>query len=299
MHPTEKSLKIAHISDLHFGKFSLNPFQLFSKRWVGNLNLLFKRQREFKPENLENFAEELKAQGVEGVIITGDFTTTSTHQEFALAKTFVKYLEKEGFWVIAVPGNHDHYTKRAYREKRFHQFIPCCHKLDHFGSWTLKKDHIEVFHQKGYWVIALDTTLATALFSAGGDFSEKIENTLDKVLGSLPKGEPVILCNHFPFFDNGSPRNHLKRKEALKNILEKYPSIKLYLHGHNHRNCIADLRASGLPIVSDSGSTAHTKNPTWNLFSLMDTGCDATVFSKDPSSKEWQKTSTHTFSWKL
>ena len=42
-------LRIAHISDLHFAKLSLNPFQIFSKRFIGNANSLLSRKKVFIP----------------------------------------------------------------------------------------------------------------------------------------------------------------------------------------------------------------------------------------------------------
>ena len=68
----KSSLRIAHLSDLHFSKFTLSPSQFFSKRFLGNANLLFSRGRAFKPHKIVGFGDFLDQIRVDLVIISGD-----------------------------------------------------------------------------------------------------------------------------------------------------------------------------------------------------------------------------------
>jgi 3',5'-cyclic AMP phosphodiesterase CpdA len=278
-------IRIAHISDLHFSKTTLNPLQFFSKRWLGNLNLIFSRKGNYLTQRLFPLVDLFKELGVQHVIITGDLTTTSRRQEYLLANQLIAQFKEAGLSVLALPGNHDHYTKKACLEKRFYQF--CDTPFNEHG--------IAVKSLGGrWWVIALDTAIATSLISSRGYFSPLLEKHLEETLSQIPQGDSVLLANHFPFFDHDSPRKMLVRGDALKNLIARFPAIKFYLHGHTHRHCLADLRPNGLPILLDSGSTPHRIDGAWNLIDLTPSGSTVRVYRwKDG----WKPTEQAEFSW--
>lgn len=287
---------MAHISDLHFSKLTWEPSQLFSKRWIGNLNLATLRKYTLQPESLTTLCPLFHAHGVQAVLITGDLSCTSHEKEFEVAKNFVETLEREKLKVFVLPGNHDHYTKNAYKKKTFYQFFAS--HYDSLSALSLKKDGMTALYlDHNWWLIALDTALATNLFSSNGYFSFELEKTLEKTLHEIPSGHSVILANHFPIFANESERKSLLRREALKSLLERFSKIRLFLHGHTHRHSIADLRASNLPIILDSGSASHKKNGSWNLIDISTSGCEVEVFKKNPASSIWERTHTQQFKW--
>lgn len=263
-----KPLRIAHLSDLHFCKVSKNPLQFFSKRWLGNLNLLFSRRKNWAAQHIATLGDVLQEKKVDLVVLTGDATCTAHHAEFRLAADFFKKLNKRGMEVIALPGNHDHYTKKAYRERHFYDYFPA-HLSDESHHFSLKSHSVGVKQlPNAWWLVALDTALATPWISSRGLFSEDIENHLRRLLRQIPPGDKVMIANHFPFFQNDSPRKILVRGEALKQVLQDFPFIKLYIHGHTHRRSVADLRENGLPIVIDCGSTGMGSKVSWNLIDL-------------------------------
>lgn len=292
-------LRIAHISDLHFAKPTFDPLQFFSKRWLGNLNLLFLRQRQFDTSRLFPLIEDFKKRGVQYVIVSGDLTTTSHKKEFKEAAAFLNELQKAGIHVLTLPGNHDHYTKSAYKKRLFYQYFPCTFSHEEHPSFKYNlKEHGLTIRSLGYhwWFIALDTALSTSLISSRGLFSSELEKKLEEVLSHIPKDDHVIIANHFPFFDNDHPRKILVRGSALREMIQRFSQVKLYLHGHTHRQCLADLRPSNLPIVLDSGSTPHD-NGAWNLLEIRDNNCKVDVFKwKDT---EWQTTQQTSFNWKI
>jgi 3',5'-cyclic AMP phosphodiesterase CpdA len=81
------------------------------------------------------------------------------------------------------------------------------------------------------------------------------------------------------------------RDGALRDLLSEHPKVKFYLHGHTHRHCIADLRNANLPIVVDSGCTAHEEKGTWNLFTVSENTCSVRAF-------RWCKDSHGAWDWK-
>lgn len=262
-------MRIAHISDLHFSKLSFNPLQFFSKRWLGNLNLLFFRRKEFDAKRLNSLPSLFKSLDVDLVVISGDLSTTSRKSEFLKAKEFVEKIEAQGIQVVTLPGNHDQYTKRAYKKQLFYKY---------FNS-PLKETGVMLKELGSKWLlVALDSAVATSLVSSRGHFSTKLEKSLAKLLSDLPKNKQILLVNHFPFFQSQGPRKSLERSEALRTLLLHDPRIKLYLQGHTHIHTIADLRASGLPIILDSGSVTQKKDGSWHLLDLSEKRCDVESF---------------------
>ncbi len=299
MQATSKPLfRFAHISDLHFSKLTWDPFQLFSKRWLGNLNVLLARRHAFDSNHLTTLLPIFHERKVEAVLITGDLSSTSHPQEFLLAKEFINNLKSEGFRVFTLPGNHDHYTRQAYKSKLFYDFFDS--KYDEHSDYCLKKDGVTATALKEHWwLVVLDTALSTSLLSSNGLFSPEIEQRLKEVLDKIPFNDAVILMNHFPIFSNEFSRKNLLRREALKQLLEKHKQVKFFLHGHTHRHSIADLRHSQLPIILDSGSTALKKRGSWNLIDITSKGACVEGFKSnhEEGKASWEPFVKSSFSW--
>ncbi len=283
-------IRIAQISDLHFSKFSLSPTQFFSKRWLGNLNLLLNRAKEYVNERPLSLIPLFKEKGITHVIIAGDLTTTSSKQEYKIAKEFVDALKEAGMTVFAIPGNHDHYTKKADRTKVFYENFPSPKRkpfsISDHGVTSLPLTD-------GWHLVLMDTTYASPLTSSNGYFSPIIEQNLKKLLTKINPEENILLVNHFPFFQHDTRRRRLIRGEKLREIIASHPNIQLYLHGHTHRRTIADLRPNGLPLILDSGSTGHHYG-SWNALELSATSLNLTVHKWNG---EWEAIDRQTFSF--
>lgn len=296
-----KHFRLAHISDLHFSQLTWSPAQFFSKRWIGNANLLLRRIREFGHDKVFKLVEHFKEEGVDYVLISGDLSTTSLPCEFSKAKLFLEKIKELGIEVITLPGNHDHYTKKDYQNKTFYEYFDASFGAEEgpLSAFNLKDHKVAAKRlQEGWWLVALDTALATPLLACHGNFSEEIEATLCKVLDLIPEDGKVILANHFPLFTSDHLHKHLVRDGALRDMLSRYPKVKFYLHGHTHRHCIADLRNANLPIVVDSGCTAHEEKGTWNLFTVTDHTCLVKAFrwGKDKdASWDWNEKTESSF----
>ncbi len=289
--------RIAHISDLHFGKISFNPAHIFSKRWIGMLNLLLTRRKHYlnsRPWSVLDAFEELE---VTDVIISGDLTTTSYSKEYEMANAFVDALHERNISTYLIPGNHDHYTRHSYRKKVFYSHYP--ETYDASCPFSLKEHGVTYFSLPNKWhVVLLDTVLATSLYLSIGYFSPKVEDALEEALSQIPNDSPIVLVNHFPFFQHESPRRRLKRGGVLQSILRRHPNIRMYLHGHTHRHVLADLRENGLPLVIDSGSISHKNQGTWNLLDLTDDQCMVYVYSYDKKAPlQWKAIHQKLFSW--
>ncbi len=287
-------MRIAHVSDFHYTHLTWNPFRLFSKRILGHLNWVALRRKHFFEEQLEPLPALFSELGVEKILLGGDFSTTALTEEFEKAEKLVSKFKEPWY---AIPGNHDRYTRRSCKGKHFYRYF--AHKREKISSpldfFNLKDHRIEAHSLgKGWTLVTLDTAVATHPYSSEGIFSKKLESYLEEVLELIPKTESVILLNHFPFFQNDSPRHNLVRGEAMQKVLEKNRQIRLYLHGHTHRHTVADLQVSNLPIVLDSGSCAQGRKGAWNLIDLKDGGCTVSTYRWD---HKWTKTRVEEFLW--
>lgn len=284
--------RIAHISDLHFSKITWNPTQFLSKRWIGNMNLLFNRRKSFQVERLSFFSEWLKKNPVDQITVTGDLSTTGRNIEFSEAKKWLQTLQDQKMSLLLVPGNHDHYTKKGYEAKTFYQYFsnssPQFFSLKEFGV-----EAAPLFHD--FWYVALDTCLSTSLFSSRGLFSRKLEKKLQEVLLLLPKQAKVMLVTHYPFLCNDPVTHSLQRREHLQKILKKNPQIFLYLHGHTHRSCLADLRSQKLPILLDAGSLTYYKRSSFNLLTFHEKKLEVTGWERKED--QWIPFKEQSFSW--
>lgn len=287
-------MRIAHVSDFHYTRVSWNPCRLFSKRLLGNLNWVALRKKHFFEEQMDPLPKLFNELGVEKILFGGDFSTTALIQEFEAAKKFVSRFDQPWY---AIPGNHDRYTRRSCKGKHFYRyFAKKREKIDDpIEFFTLQEHRIETYHLgQGWHLIALDTAIATHLYSSEGIFSEKLEGYFKEVLERLPKDASILVLNHFPFFQNDTPRHNLVRGEALQAILENNPRIRLYLHGHTHRHTVANLQVSNLPIVLDSGSCSQGRKGAWNLVDLSKEGCVVSTYRWD---HQWVKTRVEEFAW--
>jgi 3',5'-cyclic AMP phosphodiesterase CpdA len=287
-------MRIAQISDFHFTHSTWNPLRLLSKRLLGHVNWLLTRKGHFFEEQLLSLPALFDQLGVDLVLLGGDFSTTALKEEFEKAGKFIRQIRQP--W-IAIPGNHDHYTWRSYRQKHFyHYFANARKEITHpVEFFTLKEQGVEA-HKigPGWWVVALDTALATHPYSSEGLLSEKLEAYLEEVIRLIPANDSILLFNHYPFFQNDAPRRNLRRGDALQRFLERHPRIRLYLHGHTHRQTVADLQVSSLPLVLDSGSCAQGQKGTWHLLDLDAKGCTVSTYQWNQS---WQPARTETFAW--
>jgi len=287
-----KTFRIAHISDLHIGKFSWNPAQFFSKRWVGNLNFLFNRSTTFSTDNLLSFIPWLQENNIDQIIITGDLSTTGRKAEFSKARQIVETFTDKGFPVICLPGNHDHYTKKNYRQKTFYQFFE--NPSPRFFS--LKQYGLEAGPLfENFWYVALDTSIATSLFDASGVFSEDLEKRLIELFSLIPEKVQILLLNHFPLYCNDEKKKQLHRSEALLKVLQNTKRVCLYLHGHSHRSCLADLRGSNLPILLDAGSFCYRLRSSFNLITLSENSLEIEILEK--KKHLWENVRKETFSF--
>ena len=119
----EASVRIVHLSDIHFWRYAFHPLRLLSKRLLGTASLFLGRGRRFRLERVPELIERVRSLDADHLLITGDLTTTALPGEFHHARTALSALLHDPAKVTIIPGNHDRYTLRAHRSRRFEHYF--------------------------------------------------------------------------------------------------------------------------------------------------------------------------------
>jgi 3',5'-cyclic AMP phosphodiesterase CpdA len=221
--------RVAHIADIHFWRVVRNPFRMLNKRFLGNLTVAFRRSKEFAMENAEAFADAVAATGVNAVVLTGDFTSTSLPEEFETAARFVLGLRDRGLQTHVLQGNHDVYTFEARRAKRFEKI---------FADLIPKEGYPALRFLPGGAPLLLVPTVCPRVISASGIVTKR---DVDKVSSLLREcGPKAIVAAHYPVLHktSGYESNRCRRLEnadLLRNALIESDKRILYICGHVHR----------------------------------------------------------------
>ncbi|GMW02676.1 MAG: phosphohydrolase [Candidatus Hydrogenedentota bacterium] len=221
---------LLHVADLHFWQVEWNPLRMLNKRAMGNLNVLLKRRRYFKMEAADPYIEALRAAGGTDILLTGDFTSTASEAEFAMAKAFVDRLQRSGFSVHLVPGNHDVYTFESVRDHRFAR---------HFGPLLPPAGFPVRRTLAGGTPIILVPTVCPNMLSSKGLIHElEIEKTAE--LLSRCEDSVIIVAGHYPLLNRThayelTRERRLRNADALRKALGESGKRILYVAGHVHR----------------------------------------------------------------
>lgn len=223
---------ILHIADLHFWKIVRNPIYLLNKRFLGNLTVLLRRRHDFDMARAEPYSDAIADvaadTGANTVLLTGDFVSTSLRDEFALALAFVQGLRRRGLQIRLLPGNHDVYTFRSYRRKRFERF---------FGEFLPPDGYPSLMRLPGGTPLILVPTVRPRHFSARGHVSLQEIAQVETLLAQAEA--PVLVAGHYPVlhktrgYVSGRWRR-LQNAGKLRRVMGQSGKNILYAAGHVH-----------------------------------------------------------------
>jgi len=245
-------VKIAHLSDLHITQTPVEIGAFFDRRISGALNLtLLGRGAKYAR------AAEVGAKAVQQIIeakpdmvvFGGDATSLAEPSEFEGAVRVLAPLLDLGVPCIALPGNHDRYTVRAERSRRFEEA---------FADWQQPLDGWETITHQGYTVHFLDTVRANrGIWDSRG---RRIEP---------PMASPRLVFAHYALLDRnaqGDTKWHALRGEAALRQRFKDGTGTTWCCGHLHHSFSA---RSGALVQFCAGSVGGPSG-AWQMIHVDD-----------------------------
>jgi 3',5'-cyclic AMP phosphodiesterase CpdA len=288
------TLRLLHYSDVHLTVPALGwrPRDWLSKKAIGwvNVRLL---GRGFRFRHATTVADAMIAdarrRGHDAVVFSGDATKLAFEPEFAFAAERLGVGDGGLPPAVAVPGNHDYYTRRDELSGKFER---------HFAPWLEGErvgEHLYPFARRvGHvWLICVNSSLpgffnTSARGRVGHDQLVRLV-TLCRALGPGPR----ILVTHYPLRTAAGKverRSHrlIDHKAALAAAREA--GIGLWLHGHiHHPFVLTPTAAIPFPVVC-GGSATQTNR--WAHHEYEIDGSEATVLRRlwDPESGTFTET---------
>lgn len=275
-------MKVLHFGDLHIWRFGLDvtdPF--YPKRWLGSVNLALRRCKKFPPVLGETVMTRIEASDADVVIFSGDASTLSQPGEFRrAADLFQPIREKWGERLFAIPGNHDRYTPKTVRARRFETFFPYA-TLDTVRSQDLGD---------GLVVVAFDVCIPCKVRSNGRISTERAEQ-LDAELAKYVD-KSVILVGHYPYAVPPGVEESWEHKlldaERLAAVIAKHQPTA-YLHGHKHVRWALREPDTESTLCLNCGSAGMRSSSTAKQAGFLTFEIDATTGVTNPTAVHYDE----------
>ena len=241
-------MRLIHFSDLHFWTTAGWDGDFTFKRVLGRLNLRLRRGRAFPPNLAHQVVAEIVRRSADLVVFSGDISTTSMIAEFRAGREALAAVrDKWGERFVAIPGNHDRYTRRACRQKLFEK-----HFLERPASYPFAG---QVTPQVG--LVGIDLSGARIWSARGTVTRPAIEEIGDAIAAQKRRTPFVIVVGHYPLALQAGVTPRWGRALPLRAQLLRQVAdagANLYLHGHEHRRrAVLPYGREGLVCV-DAGS---------------------------------------------
>jgi 3',5'-cyclic AMP phosphodiesterase CpdA len=279
-------MKIAHFSDLHLLALDGVPaWRFLNKRVTGMANLRLKRASIHRSEYVRAIAREVGSSSIDHVVITGDLTNLALESEFELARDVIERdLALDASRVTIVPGNHDVYTRGAFRSHRFERY---------FAPWLVSdlpeirssapQTAFPVVKLRGpAAIVALSSAVPRLPLVAAGHLGHAQLELLARILDHPEvKRRFLVLALHHPAAHPWSAAKAylegLRDAGALLSLLDPLRS-GLLLHGHLHRRIQRSLptRAGEIEQLGATSASLHHAAPErmagFNVYELDERG---------------------------
>jgi 3',5'-cyclic AMP phosphodiesterase CpdA len=235
--PAEPIVRLAHFSDVHLTTRPLGwaLHDLRSKRLSGWFHLrALGRGKQFRlaHEVARALVTELRERRPDRLIFSGDATALGFTSEFAHAARCLA-VGDPGLQGLAVPGNHDYYTRAAVRAGAFEQdFAPW------LGGERVDRETYPFVQRVGpVWLVGVNScTPNLRPWDASGAVGPNQRERLHDLLRQLPPG-PRILVTHYPVcLADGRQESCWHGLRDLTETIRVAADggVGLWLHGHRH-----------------------------------------------------------------
>lgn len=233
--------RLAHISDLHFGRTD--------------------------PAAVEGLLADLTIRRPDLVVVSGDLVQRARARHFRAARAF---LERLPFPYLVVPGNHDIPVYNI-----FHRFTDPFRNYKHFISRDLSPFHVDA----EIAVLGLNTARPLILDFSHGRVNAAQIRRMREVFTELPRHLFKVLFTHHPFLPPpNAPQTRLVGRHRLALPALEDAGVDLLLAGHLHRAYSGDLAtfhtqvARSILVAQASTATSTRTRDEANAYNLITIG---------------------------
>ncbi len=250
-------MKIAHLSDPHILDLRGVPTRrlVLNKRLTGMVNLRLRRGHAHKREVVEAMVADIRAHGVDHVVVTGDLTNLALESEFIAAREVLSHLGLPPSEVSVIPGNHDLYTSGSNRARRFEAYF-----AEHVTSdVSVGGGGFPFVRLRGpAAIIGVSTAVPRLPLVSSGVAGRAQRDALATVLASREVAGrlPVVAAHHPVVNARGAIDAALRGlydASAIRALLARSGEA-LALHGHLHRR--------GHEVIELGGAKIHRLGAT-------------------------------------
>jgi 3',5'-cyclic AMP phosphodiesterase CpdA len=244
--------RFAQLSDPHLSTLEgVSPTALLNKRALGYLSWRRKRRFEHRREVLDVLQDDLGAQPLDQILVTGDLTHIGLPEEFDQCRQWLEQLAPPDELAL-VPGNHDACV-RAPWDDTFAKWAP--YMAGDNAAATFPS--LRVRDQIAF--IGLSTGCPKPPLMASGTLGEAQLAALPALLKETAERGlfRVVYLHHSPIAGLEKWRKRLTDANRLQALLETH-GAELVVHGHGHRAHFHTLqtRAGDLPVVAVPSASA-------------------------------------------
>jgi 3',5'-cyclic AMP phosphodiesterase CpdA len=259
-------IRLAHLSDIHVTTSALGWAwtDYFSKRYTGWINFRWLGRRfRFRDADrvLTALVADLRRRNPDRVVFSGDATALGYEAEFRKAAGLLGLTEPHPLPGLAVPGNHDYYTRAVEASGLFERY---------FAPWQEGErvdGAVYPFAQQvgPVWLLGVNSCTGNRWpWDAGGSVRPDQLQRLKQLLARLGPGLRVFVTHYPVKLANGKPE---RRTHGLRNLPDLISvaaegKVALWLHGHRHGTYFHPPTAD-MPFAAVCGGSA-TQSGIWS-----------------------------------
>lgn len=230
-------LRFAHLTDIHLPiPEAPSLLDLLGKRALGYLSWTAKRRHLHKSEVSDALAADIRAQGCEAALLTGDLVNIALEREFEAASAWLARAF-DGLQLTFCPGNHDAYVRVPWAKSlgllSRHMSGLRRGESDARAPSNTKDFPFTVDFGPARVVVANSAPPTAPGLATGALGSEQIARIEAELGAARGGGLFSILMLHHPIADVVSRRKALDDRAALAAALQRC-GVDLVLHGHAH-----------------------------------------------------------------
>ncbi|MCR5880405.1 metallophosphoesterase [Phenylobacterium sp. J367] len=234
-------IRLAHFSDPHLAPppMKLGLADAVSKRALSRIAWR-RKSKVHRPEVLAALVADVKAHAPDHIVLTGDLTNFSTHEEYDQARAWLAGLGPAGDVTVS-PGNHDALIDRRAGD-------PLAAWADWLGD-EATGPFPRVRLRGPVALINLSSAVPTALHLAQGKLgAEQIARLAQVLRETRASGLYRLVLLHHPVAEGA-----VSRRKSLTDALELRAVLaaegaELVLHGHAHESLVTRIAGPDGPI---------------------------------------------------